>query len=299
MATPRKASTSRRKRRAPAAQRPKGLAGGVTAKRPMKPVALGLVAVTLIGGGYLIKRAVDKAVGGETDFLLPSSPSSSSRSTKKKAAPKYPVNTGTFPLKFGQKGELIRTLQNALLNKGGGAAAEIRNSGGADAIFGEGVARALAAVGEYSSRSVDQAAFNRLLTGKSAAQLPVTATPAGSPAALMQTQPLSLANVPDDLGRNMSLPDVVALRKQLVAAVERFDPQASAVAVAAMRNVAGYKAVNYNSMGIRWPRAGVDVRQTIATKLGQTFAGNPMIRTALLSIGLKLDAAGIWRADFK
>ena len=302
MATPRKKrrSTASTTRRASLSGTPTPAA---SRRRPMRPVGLAVIAATILGGGYLIKKGIDKVVGsgGSDDSLkLPASTSTSTVTKAKVTVPKISTNAGSFPLKHGQKGELIRTLQTAILAKAGPAATEIRNSGGADGVFGDGMARALAALGEYSVRSVDQTAFNRIL-GLSATQsagVPALAPPAGSPAAVLSVRPLSLVNAADPNGKNIGLPEVVTLRNQLIQAVERYDPTAAAYAVAAARNVAGYKALNYNSMGIRWPKEGIDVRQTIATKLGKMFPGNMQVRTALLSIGLTLDAAGIWRADF-
>ncbi|BDD08546.1 hypothetical protein FUAX_09780 [Fulvitalea axinellae] len=65
------------------------------------------------------------------------------------------VPAGIWPLRKGHRGETVKRLQLALLEKGGEPARTIRMSGGADGVFGNGLAKALKSAGHSETVSFE------------------------------------------------------------------------------------------------------------------------------------------------
>ncbi|MEM1134238.1 MAG: hypothetical protein AAGI07_00255 [Bacteroidota bacterium] len=83
-------------------------------------------------------------------------------------APKRASNTGTnqsFPLQPGSRGANVRLLQSALLKVGGRAAEFIKNTGGADGIYGNGTRSALLAAGYPTT--ISKALFQQIISVQS------------------------------------------------------------------------------------------------------------------------------------
>ncbi|PTB97999.1 hypothetical protein C9994_00130 [Marivirga lumbricoides] len=127
-------------------------------------IIYGLGAGAVLGGGYFLynflqdRQLMQRSEGLIVNNILPSLPTSVPR-----------LSSGSFPLKSGSRGTLVKQLQQALLNIGGEAAQYIRSTsvrpdGTPDGVFGSGTEKALRAAG-YNS-SVSESTFAQI-TGSS------------------------------------------------------------------------------------------------------------------------------------
>lgn len=273
-----------------------------------RPFLGAIILGSIVGTGFLVKAAVDNLTaghptgGGSAGEPAAALPTPRSPRTPR-SAPRQPAIGGGFPLKPGHSGALVKMLQEAIILRGGVAASEIINAGGADGRYGPATVRALAALGEPSTRLVTEEGFRRV-TGiavpsstRSAAALPAGNS---SSSANLPTGPLNLPNFADPNAGNTRLSAVAVLRGQLTQAVARYDVAGTVACIRAMQNVAGYRAVNVGAYGFRWDEPGLalTVRKSIVTRLGEVFAGNEAIRNALVKIGLTYGADGRWSAPF-
>ncbi|MGK7390284.1 MAG: peptidoglycan-binding domain-containing protein [Candidatus Cyclobacteriaceae bacterium M2_1C_046] len=131
-----------------------------------KYIVYGLGAGAVLGGGYLLynflqdRQVMERGQGLIVNNIIPALPGSVPRNTA----------SGTFPLRSGSRGELVKQLQQGLLNLRGQAASYIRSTsirpdGTPDGVFGSGTEKALRAAG-YST-SVSESTFSKI-TGSSA-----------------------------------------------------------------------------------------------------------------------------------
>ncbi len=130
-----------------------------------------IVGAAALGTGVLIYKVVSKQKGKSTIDPI----EIEDISTK----------GDSFPLSQGSRGENVKMLQNVLLSKGGTIAKYIRDTGGADGIWGPGTNKAVSLA--RWPLSIDEATF-KSLTGKVTSSLPSTTfttankmTPAGFP----------------------------------------------------------------------------------------------------------------------
>lgn len=270
-----------------------------------RPLLGVIILGSVVGTGFLVKAAVDNLTAGSGD--KPGTPPGPAPSPRRSPGPR-PALGGGFPLRLGQTGTLIKLLQQAIVMRGGVAAAEIINAGGVDGRFGNATMRALALLGESSTKTVTEAGFQRVtsLAAVPLRQLPAgpsspgASSPGASSNAIIPAGLLNLPNFSDPTARNTQLPAVNALREQLKKAVARFDVSGTVACIRAMQNVAGYRAVNIGAYGWRWPEPGMAItaRKSIVTRLSEVFGRNEAIRTALVGIGLTYGADGRWSAPF-
>lgn len=228
-----------------------------------KYIVYGLGAGAVLGGGYLLynylqnRQIMQRGQGLTVNNIIPSLPASVPRIT----------NSSSFPLRSGSRGELVKRLQQGLLNLGGQAASYIRSTsirpdGSPDGVFGGGTEKALRAAG-YST-SVSQSNFNKIV--------------GSSPVAQSSTN--SSKNIADELIK-------AANSKNLFAALN---------ALKQMQNTGDYLAVKSHFATARV--GGVRVTSPVNALLSVAFKSNEpakvKIRAEFTRMGLKKSSSGIW-----
>ena len=227
----------------------------------------GLGAGALLGGGYLVYNYLqDRQAMQRTGPLLPSSLPTIPRPTVLPS--RSSSGSSGFPLKRGSRGELVRMLQQALLNKGGLAATAIRrtsmqSNGSPDGVFGGGTESALKAAGLPTI--VNQSTFQQLVAA------------AGQGVAS---------------GTNSS-----GTARELIQAANSRNLFATLSALQKIPDVAGYVAVSSSFKAARIQ--GIRVTSLVNGLLSVAFKSNEpgkvKIRAEFRRMGLQQDSRGVWR----
>lgn len=228
-----------------------------------KYIVYGLGAGAVLGGGYLLynylqdRQVMQRGQGLTVNNIIPTLPASVPRIT----------NSSSFPLRSGSKGELVKQLQQGLLNLGGQAASYIRSTsirpdGTPDGVYGGGTEKALRAAG-YNT-SVSESNFNKIVGSKTVAQ----------------TSSTSSKTIADEL-------IIAANSKNLFAALN---------ALKQMQNTSDYLAVKSHFTTARV--GGVRVTSPVNALLSVAFKSNEpakvKIRAEFTRMGLKQSSTGIW-----
>lgn len=132
---------------------------------------------------------------------------STNSATQAPVAPPPTSSVPLWPLRRGSRGQQVRTLQNALLARGGEVAKIIQSTGGADGIFGSGTEKALTTAGFPAT--VSQVTYNILMTGTGATGNPAppasTAAPTGTHLFADSWSGTSVYVGPGNRGKNISI----------------------------------------------------------------------------------------------
>ena len=248
----------------------KSTASGQQGQLRRKYIMYGLGAGVLFGGGYLLYNYLqDRAAMNrstrllEPATLIPTLPANTQVIVKN--------NSGSFPLKKGSKGEVVKVLQNALLVIGGQAASHIQTSsikpdGTPDGVFGNGTEKALRAAGYPVT--VPESTFSQLIvTGKAKA---------GSKALTPQ--------------------DSQSLANELIKATRGRNLFATLNGLQKIKDVTQYTAISFYFKNIRI--MGIRVTSLVNALLSVAFKSNEpakvKIRAEFKRIGLKQNSEGVW-----
>lgn len=225
----------------------------------------GLGAGALLGGGYLLYNYLqDRQAMQRTGPLLPTSLPSVPRVV---LPPSAASGSSSFPLKRGSKGELVRMLQQALLNQGGAAADAIRrtsmrSNGSPDGVFGGGTETALRAAGLPTV--VNQRTFQQAVSSSQ---------------------------------RTAARTNTQAIARELIQAANSRNLFATLSALQKIPDVSGYVAVS-NSFKIS-RILGIRVSSLVNGLLSVAFKtnepGKVKIRAEFRRMGLQQDSRGVWR----
>ena len=226
----------------------------------------GLGAGVLLGGGYLLYNYLqDRQAMQQTGPLLPSSLPSVPRMVLPSSASS--ASSG-FPLKRGSKGELVRLLQQALLNQGGAAADAIRrtsmrSNGSPDGVFGSGTETALKAAGLPTV--INQSTFQQAVGRSSQEASGVTNS---QTIARELTQAANSRNLFTTLSALQKIPDV-----------------------------SGYVAVSnaFKASRILGVRVTSLVNGLLSVAFKTNEPGKVKIRAEFRRMGLQQDSRGVWR----
>ena len=235
-----------------------------------KYILYGLGAGALLGGGYLLYNFLqDRAAINRRErspgSIVPT--------------PVLPVNTqvivqnnsGSFPLRKGSRGEVVKLLQNALLAIGGQAAMHIQTTsikpdGTPDGVFGGGTEKALRAAGYPVV--VAEGTFSKLIASGRAK--------AGSNRSSIQND-REIAN-------------------ELIKAANDRNAFAVLAGLQKIKDIRGYSSVSSRFKNIRI--LGVRVTSLVNALLSVVFRNNEpakvKIRAEFRRIGLKQNANGVW-----
>lgn len=245
-----------------------------SSKKGVSPgkVILGTIAVASVGAGAFFAYQHFK---GENDSSTDASqdvPSGSGTTSTPQKIASSTWKSGVFPIVKGMtKNNDVYALQMALLQGGGAAADFIKNSGGADGSYGNGLASALAAAGLPAS-IVNQAKLSEIINSISVKTGYNTGT------TVSKTNIFKTGNPSSDIKNAVASNDV----NNVVAALSQ------------LKSVADYQAANNNGDGILF--AGDFLRRTIVTKLLETFGNSDRakIEAEFLRIGLKKNSNNVW-----
>ena len=226
----------------------------------------GLGAGALLGGGYLLYNYLqDRQAMQQANPLLPSSLPSVPRLVLPSSASS---GSSGFPLKRGSKGELVRLLQQALLNQGGAAADAIRrtsmrSNGSPDGVFGGGTETALRAAGLPTV--INQSTFQQAVGNSSQ--------------------------------RTSGVVNGQTTAQELIQAANSRNLFTTLSALQKISDVSGYVAVSNSFKASRI--LGVRVTSLVNGLLSVAFKtnepGKVKIRAEFRRMGLQQDSRGVWR----
>ena len=228
-----------------------------------KYIFYGLGAGAILGGGYLLynylqdRAGMQRGQGLTVNNIIPSLPASVPRI----------ISSSSFPLRSGSKGELVKQLQQGLLNLGGQAASHIRSTsirpdGSPDGVFGGGTEKALKAAG-YST-TVSESTLSKIVGSTSVAQ--------------------------------SSADSSKAIAEELIKAANSQNLFAALNALKQIQNTSDYLAVRSHFATARV--GGVRVTSPVNALLSVAFKNNEpakvKIRAEFTRIGLKKSPTGTW-----
>ncbi|GAA5036641.1 hypothetical protein GCM10011506_30030 [Marivirga lumbricoides] len=223
-------------------------------------IIYGLGAGAVLGGGYFLynylqdRQLMQRSEGLIVNNILPSLPASVAR-----------LSSGSFPLKSGSKGTLVKQLQQALLNIGGETAQHIRSTSvrpdeTPDGVFGSGTEKALRAAG-----------YNSVVSESTFAQIIGSSKSNGA---------LNGKTIAD----------------QLIKAANEQNLFAALAALKQMQNTNDYQSVKSHFATARV--GGVRVTSPVNALLSVAFKNNEAakvkIRAEFSRMGLKQSANGTW-----
>lgn len=230
-----------------------------------KYIVYGLGAGAVLGGGYLLynylqdRQGMQRGQSLTVNNIIPRVPLTVSRQSS---------GSSGFPLKRGSRGELVKQLQQGLLQMGGSAASAIRNTslrsdGTPDGVFGGGTEQALRAAG-YAT-SVSESTFRKITSSSG-----VTTSSGGFNGKVVADALIKAAN-----SRNLF---------------------ATLAALQQMQSTSNYLAVRSHFSGARV--GGVRVATPVNALLSVAFRNNEpakvKIRAEFRRMGLKQTSSGTW-----